>query len=260
MGSCAAFGGIPAAPSNPSESTGLQFTNNRPGGLLGPEWRSRAGLPVINLSACSVDAATMIDTMSALVQGRELELDAMGRPATQKPCLSDPGERRCRTADKVGYACHGCIGPKFPLSKPLFRHREHVPAVRAGDGAVRAAVQGPAGRRDRGGHQARAGDRDRLRRPVAALHVHDAGRHHVSARRGEARRVRRRDRRAWNGSPRDESGRRGHWEESFVSLEIKDLGNPIELFHIVRSHDACLVCTVHVATVRGAPRRQFTFG
>jgi Ni,Fe-hydrogenase I small subunit len=124
MGSCAAFGGIPAAPPNPSESTGLQFTNNRPGGLLGPEWRSRGGLPVVNLSACPVDATTMIQTMSALVTGRELELDAMGRPATQKPCLSDPGEKRCRTADKVGYACYGCIGPKFPLAKPLFRHRE----------------------------------------------------------------------------------------------------------------------------------------
>lgn len=127
MGSCAAFGGIPAAPPNPSESTGLQYTNNRPGGLLSPEWRSRAGLPVINLSACPVDATTMIQTMSALVRGRDLELDKLGRPATQKPCLSDPGERRCRTADKVGYACYGCIGPKFPLSKPLFRHREVAP-------------------------------------------------------------------------------------------------------------------------------------
>ena len=124
MGSCAAFGGIPAAPPNPSESTGLQFTKNRPGGLLSPEWSSRSGLPVVNLSACPVDAATMIDTMGALIEGRELELDAMGRPATQKPCLSDPLERRCRTADKVGYACYGCIGPKFPLSKPLFKYRE----------------------------------------------------------------------------------------------------------------------------------------
>ena len=55
---------------------------------------------------------------------RGLELDKVGRPTTLKPCLSDPMERRCRTADKVGYACYGCIGPKFPLSKPLFRHRE----------------------------------------------------------------------------------------------------------------------------------------
>jgi hydrogenase large subunit len=55
---------------------------------------------------------------------------------------------------------------------------------------------------------------------------------------------------AWNGSPRDNGGRRGHWEESFVGLEIADLDNPVELFHVVRSHDACLVCTVHVARGR----------
>ena len=57
---------------------------------------------------------------------------------------------------------------------------------------------------------------------------------------------------AWNGSPRDDAGRRGHWEESFVGLEIADLDNPVELFHVVRSHDACLVCTVHLARGRGA--------
>jgi hydrogenase large subunit len=49
----------------------------------------------------------------------------------------------------------------------------------------------------------------------------------------------------WNGSPRDSSGRRGHWEESFIGLEIKDLENPVEVGHVVRSHDACLFCTVH---------------
>ena len=79
-------------------------------------------MPVINLSACPADATTMIETMSSLLEGRDLELDKMGRPKTQKPCLSDPDEKRCRTADKVGYACYGCIGPKFPLSKPLFKH------------------------------------------------------------------------------------------------------------------------------------------
>jgi hydrogenase small subunit len=123
MGSCAAYGGIPAAPPNPSESTGLQFADGKPGGLLAPEWRSRAGLPVVNLSACPVDAATMIGTMSLLIEGSDVELDRFGKPSTQKPCLSDPSEKRCRTADKVGYACYGCIGAKFPLSKPLFKHR-----------------------------------------------------------------------------------------------------------------------------------------
>ena len=120
-----AFGGIPAAPPNPSESTGLQYTNSQPGGLLSPEWRSRAGMPVINLSACPVDATTMIETMSVAARRAATSSSTRsGGPQTQKPCLSDPAERRCRTADKVGYACYGCIGPKFPLPKPLFRHRD----------------------------------------------------------------------------------------------------------------------------------------
>src|SRR5262245_10032869 len=41
MGTCASYGGIPAAPPNPTESSGLQFTNEHPGGLLEPTWRSR---------------------------------------------------------------------------------------------------------------------------------------------------------------------------------------------------------------------------
>jgi hydrogenase large subunit len=58
----------------------------------------------------------------------------------------------------------------------------------------------------------------------------------------------------WNGSPRDSAGRRGHWEESFIGLEIANLDDPVELSHVVRSHDACLVCTVHF--VNGAVGRR----
>ncbi len=50
---------------------------------------------------------------------------------------------------------------------------------------------------------------------------------------------------AWNASPRDSTGLPGHWEHSLIGLEIKDLNNPIEIGHIVRSHDPCMVCTVH---------------
>ena len=67
MGTCAAFGGIPTAPPNPTESSGLQFTHEQPGGLLSPEWRSKAGSPVVNLAGCPVDAATMIKTMGWLL-------------------------------------------------------------------------------------------------------------------------------------------------------------------------------------------------
>lgn len=50
---------------------------------------------------------------------------------------------------------------------------------------------------------------------------------------------------AWNGSPRDDRDRRGPWEEALVGAKVKDQDNPVELGHIVRSFDACLVCTVH---------------
>lgn len=50
----------------------------------------------------------------------------------------------------------------------------------------------------------------------------------------------------WNASPRGSDDKRGHWEQSLVGTVVKDMENPIELGHIVRSHDACLVCTVHV--------------
>ena len=59
----------------------------------------------------------------------------------------------------------------------------------------------------------------------------------------------------WNGSPRDSDGRRGHWEESFVGLAVPDLESPLQLGHIVRSHDACLVCTTHM--IRTGQRRNF---
>ena len=136
MGTCAAFGGIPAAPPNPTESTGLQFCNERPGGLLGPGWRSRAGFPVINLAGCPVDSATMLNTLTRALHGVPLELDGFNRPATVTPCLSDNTQRKCGTAEKVGYACYGCISPKFPVSRPLFRptiaHRFDSPATLPG--------------------------------------------------------------------------------------------------------------------------------
>lgn len=50
---------------------------------------------------------------------------------------------------------------------------------------------------------------------------------------------------SWNGSPRDEHGCRGAWEEALVGTPIKDINNPVEAGHVVRSFDPCLVCAVH---------------
>jgi uptake hydrogenase large subunit len=49
----------------------------------------------------------------------------------------------------------------------------------------------------------------------------------------------------WNGSPRDAHGVRGPWEEALVGIEVGDVQDPVELGHVVRSFDPCLVCSVH---------------
>ena len=50
---------------------------------------------------------------------------------------------------------------------------------------------------------------------------------------------------AWNASPRDHNGIRGPWEEALIGTEVKNSENPVEIHHIIRSFDPCLVCTVH---------------
>ncbi len=55
----------------------------------------------------------------------------------------------------------------------------------------------------------------------------------------------------WNASPRDSDGVPGHWESSLVGLKVDDPEDPVEIGHLIRSHDPCLVCTVHF--VGGAP-------
>lgn len=49
----------------------------------------------------------------------------------------------------------------------------------------------------------------------------------------------------WNASPRDSEGRSGHWEQSLVGITLQNPDDPIEIGHVVRSHDPCMVCTVH---------------
>jgi Ni,Fe-hydrogenase I large subunit len=51
---------------------------------------------------------------------------------------------------------------------------------------------------------------------------------------------------AWNASPKDSEGRHGHWESSLLGLTVDDPDDPVEIGHIIRSHDPCLVCTVHL--------------
>lgn len=49
----------------------------------------------------------------------------------------------------------------------------------------------------------------------------------------------------WNVGPRTREGARGPMEESFIGTPIADPTDPVEIGHVARSYDSCLVCTVH---------------
>jgi len=49
----------------------------------------------------------------------------------------------------------------------------------------------------------------------------------------------------WNVGPRDEQGSRGPIEEALIGTPIANKHDPVEVGHVARSFDSCLVCTVH---------------
>jgi hydrogenase large subunit len=55
----------------------------------------------------------------------------------------------------------------------------------------------------------------------------------------------------WNASPRDDRGVRGPIEEALVGTPVRDPADPVEVAHVVRSFDLCMVCSVHAMTRKG---------
>ncbi|MEF8731832.1 MAG: HupU protein [Candidatus Accumulibacter meliphilus] len=82
IGSCSAFGGIISSGENLTDACGLQFDGDQAGGLLGPDFRAAAGLPVINVAGCPVHPGWVVDTLLALALGAfsESDLDPWQRP------------------------------------------------------------------------------------------------------------------------------------------------------------------------------------
>ncbi len=82
IGSCAAFGGITAAGNNLVEACGLQYEGDKPGGLLEADWRSAAGMPVINVSGCPTHPNWVTETMMqlALEDFTDDDMDELQRP------------------------------------------------------------------------------------------------------------------------------------------------------------------------------------
>ncbi len=50
---------------------------------------------------------------------------------------------------------------------------------------------------------------------------------------------------AWNIGPRDSLDVDGPMEQAYIGTTIQDPSDPVELGHVARSFDSCLVCTVH---------------
>lgn len=83
VGSCAAFGGIPAANAAVTGATGLHYGGATAGaGLLPAAWRGGAGLPVINVAGCAPHSGWVVETLAALALGdlTAEDLDDFGRP------------------------------------------------------------------------------------------------------------------------------------------------------------------------------------
>ncbi len=82
VGSCAAFGGMTSSGGNPSEACGLQYDDNKPGGLMGEAFTGRGGLPVINISGCPIHPNWVLETLQqlSLNEIKRSDLDELGRP------------------------------------------------------------------------------------------------------------------------------------------------------------------------------------
>ncbi len=84
IGDCATWGGIPAVPPNPSESTGMQFHKQKLGGFLGANYKSKGGLPVINIPGCPAHPDWITQILVAISTGRikDVLIDEYHRPKT----------------------------------------------------------------------------------------------------------------------------------------------------------------------------------
>ena len=127
LGTCAAYGGIPAMKNNPTGAMGLRD-------YLGWDWVSRRGLPVVNLPGCPVQPDNITETLLGLVLhlggvGQPIELDEQGRPVhlfgrtAHESCdragLADPGQYSDTHGDGRCLVKLGCRGPVVKCNVPI---------------------------------------------------------------------------------------------------------------------------------------------
>ncbi len=111
IGDCATYGGIPAVPPNPSESTGMQFHKRDKGGFLGPDFVSKGGLPVINIPGCPAHPDWITQILVAISTGRigDVLIDDYHRPKT---FFTDFVQTGCTNAVAFGEKIDGHFGKR----------------------------------------------------------------------------------------------------------------------------------------------------
>jgi len=79
VGTCATWGGVPAAAGNPTDAEGVMD-------FLGEDYRSALGLPIVNLPGCAPQGDNITETIAAVLLflhglGPLPEFDELGRPS-----------------------------------------------------------------------------------------------------------------------------------------------------------------------------------
>lgn len=124
VGNCAVFGNIPAL--KDENVMGLQYRYKRKGGLLGPNFRSLSGLPVINISGCPAHPEWILGTLLNIAAGRKLKLDEFGRPVdfysyfTHDGCIRNQYFEWKVEMEELGHK-EGCLFYNFGCRGPLTR-------------------------------------------------------------------------------------------------------------------------------------------
>ncbi|THB78322.1 MAG: NADH:ubiquinone oxidoreductase [Desulfobulbaceae bacterium] len=138
VGTCASFGGFGAE--KLIEAKGLQFTKKEKGGLLGKKFKSKSGLPVINLAGCPCHHDVISGAVSAIASGLSLELDEYQRPlewfntTVHQGCTrNEYHEYRVEESSFGEMGClffhMGCNGPLVPgpCNKVLWNQQSSKP-------------------------------------------------------------------------------------------------------------------------------------
>jgi NiFe hydrogenase small subunit HydA len=134
VGTCAGFGGFGS--DSDIETTGLQFHKQKKGGLLGGDFLSKSGLPVINLPGCPCHPEVISGTLMGIASSRMIHLGRYNSPEQWYGLLVHQGcarneyhEYRIEEKDFGKRGClffHlGCRGPLThgPCNKLLWNGR-----------------------------------------------------------------------------------------------------------------------------------------